>query len=431
MSWRDALRPGSFRGVAFEAHRHVERGRARGAHYVYPMRDRGWVEALGLDDDRLTLTAFVIGEDYMSRRDALRNALKEPGAGELIHPWLGPMTVVVDPSAGWTIEEDDRRGRMARFALSFLAADDQATYPSGATDGRAATDAAAAGLADDAPTIFGQRIDLSGAAIFLEDVGAVFETALSALDGVRAIAGGVNDLGDQLFAATIGVIARARASIEGALAIGDLPGAFAAYFDSISLLLGGPGRAETGDRLSGVRPPAKRPSVRRSGEAAGRAATALRIALDGIGAPPVGTGSDRLVANRGAALSAIELALLAQLARASVESDYDGHEKAISAMRDLDARIDLAIFREADRSDADDRVVRRLGDLRGAAREALLAAAVDLPRIERRRFGESLPTLAVAWRVHASTEGEADIIARNGIVHPLWAPASLEVRGAA
>ena len=100
-------------------------------------------------------------------------------------------------------------------------------------------------------------------------------------------------------------------------------------------------------------------------------------------------------------------------------------------MRDLDARIDLAIFREADRSDADDRVVRRLGDLRGAAREALLAAAVDLPRIERRRFGESLPTLAVAWRVHASTEGEADIIARNGIVHPLWAPASLEVRGAA
>ncbi|WP_313430917.1 DNA circularization N-terminal domain-containing protein [Pseudomonas sp.] len=116
-TWRDNLRPASFRGVPF----HVDSdsmpvGRRTQVH-EYPQRNEPLVEDLGRITREIKLAAFVIGEDFMLKRDALLNALDEAGAGDLIHPWYGRLTVT---ATGCSVSHERREGGMARFDLVFV-----------------------------------------------------------------------------------------------------------------------------------------------------------------------------------------------------------------------------------------------------------------------------------------------------------------------
>lgn len=126
-TWREELRPASFRGVPF----HVDSdsmpvGRRTQVH-EYPQRNEPLVEDLGRITREIKLAAFVIGEDYMRKRDALLNALDKPGAGDLIHPWYGRLTVT---ATGCSVSHERREGGMARFDLVFVEEGEKG-FPSG------------------------------------------------------------------------------------------------------------------------------------------------------------------------------------------------------------------------------------------------------------------------------------------------------------
>lgn len=126
-TWRDELRPASFRGVPF----HVDSdsmpvGRRTQVH-EYPQRDKPLVEDLGRVTREIKLAAFVIGEDFLIKRDALLNALDKPGAGELIHPWYGRLMVT---ATGCSVGHERREGGMARFDLVFVE-DGEKGFPAG------------------------------------------------------------------------------------------------------------------------------------------------------------------------------------------------------------------------------------------------------------------------------------------------------------
>lgn len=94
-TWRDSLLHASFRGVGFFiSSTAVPIGR-KGQLHEFPQRDEPYFESLGKQSQVHTVTAFIVGPDCFEQRDKLLQALEAPGAGELVHPWLGRMQVQV------------------------------------------------------------------------------------------------------------------------------------------------------------------------------------------------------------------------------------------------------------------------------------------------------------------------------------------------
>jgi len=117
MSWREQLMAASFRGVPFEATADDMTAGRRLQVYDYPMRDVPYVADLGRATREISVTAFVIGADYMTRRDALLAAIEAAGSGTLVHPWYGRLTVSVKDCR---VSHSNQEGGLCRFNLTFV-----------------------------------------------------------------------------------------------------------------------------------------------------------------------------------------------------------------------------------------------------------------------------------------------------------------------
>lgn len=121
MSWREKLRPASFRGVPFFVDdTSTSTGRKIQLH-EYPKRDLPYSEDLGKVSKSYAIRAFVVGEDCFEQRDALLDALEQEGGGTLVHPTLGTINV----KAGACRFSDARtQGGVVRFDLVFYPGDE-------------------------------------------------------------------------------------------------------------------------------------------------------------------------------------------------------------------------------------------------------------------------------------------------------------------
>jgi prophage DNA circulation protein len=149
-TWRDRLRPASFRGVPFYVAEAAGQYGRRYQHHEYPQRDVPWAEDLGRSQRRWELTGYVLGAHYMGTRDRLLTACETSGPGRLVHPYLGELQVVCDSVR---YRERNEEGGMCRFEISFVEPGTQ-----GAPDARRAAGAAirgaVRGLASDAIAAF-------------------------------------------------------------------------------------------------------------------------------------------------------------------------------------------------------------------------------------------------------------------------------------
>lgn len=84
--WPRTLRPASFRGVPFYVERdQVETGRRLVVH-EFPLKDAPYIEDLGRDTNKISVTAYVLGDDADNQEKALRQACEQRGAGTLSLP---------------------------------------------------------------------------------------------------------------------------------------------------------------------------------------------------------------------------------------------------------------------------------------------------------------------------------------------------------
>lgn len=117
--WKAGLRNASFRGVRFETRdRDLESGR-RIALHEYPKRDTPFPEDMGKATRRFSVDAYVIGDDYMSRRNQLVKACEREGAGSYVDHWGVSQRVVCESIR---LIETNQEGRMCRFRLDFIEA---------------------------------------------------------------------------------------------------------------------------------------------------------------------------------------------------------------------------------------------------------------------------------------------------------------------
>lgn len=115
--WRDRKQAASFRGVPFWVDTdNVPVGRRTQVH-EYPQRDQPYTEDMGRQTRKYRFSGFVVGDDCLSQRDRLLTALDKPGAGELVHPWFGRLTVTAGECE---VSHARDEGGMVRFALEFI-----------------------------------------------------------------------------------------------------------------------------------------------------------------------------------------------------------------------------------------------------------------------------------------------------------------------
>lgn len=107
------LLPGSYRGRTLHfLDASSEHGR-RVLEYLFPGVDAPAYDDFGLLPSILTIDALVIGDDYKAQVKSLQRAFETPGPGQLMHPWLGPMSVILEEPA--SIAFSVRELRVARI----------------------------------------------------------------------------------------------------------------------------------------------------------------------------------------------------------------------------------------------------------------------------------------------------------------------------
>lgn len=107
----------SYRGVPFFAPDTATEVGRRVAEHLFPGIDVASYDDHGLLPDIISLQGILIGDDYVAQAKALKAAFKKAGPATLVHPWEGPMTVIMVDTAEITF--DSKELRVARFVASF------------------------------------------------------------------------------------------------------------------------------------------------------------------------------------------------------------------------------------------------------------------------------------------------------------------------
>lgn len=411
--WRDNLKPGSFRGVPFlfdDARTSFGR---RTAIHEYPLRDKPYPEDLGRKYFQYNLDVYVLGPDnYMPKRDALIAALVKGGRGPLVHPLFG--TVQVKVTDAQQVSESTREGGIARFSLSFVedgplpvqaaAAASGAATTSAASSAQAASQAGFVAAFASGPSFvqLAAVADLNDALGQIQAIGAGLISDATALwswgQSVASIAG----IGLEIFAgvsgyaASIGALVARLSFLALPYAAGSTPG----WASQIALAGQRPAGSLTASQV----------------DAARLAQLALaRIAPSDPSLAPATPDLQIQADNQVALFALIAQAALIEASQAAVAMSFDSQDQAIAVRDALAQALDAAALATEDEATA-----QALDALRVAMVNDITAEAINLPLLITVTPPQTVPAVALAHRIYDDPSWDADIVSRNGVLHPLF-----------
>lgn len=396
MSWREQLRPGSFRGAPFLIESHGYKGGRRIALHQYPDRDTPWAEDLGRQARRYSLELFVLGPDYMVARDALREALEQAGAGTLVHPYLGMRSVVVDGE--FSLDETTREGGMARFRVPFAEAGEK-LEPKAATDTASALGGSAAATQAVLADSFASAFSVAALPQWVSD--AAVADQLSLVDQLRSLATQITTVPSQLLDWL-----NQAATLSGGLA---------------QLILSPAGLAnEIVSLMAGIQHIATQPIA-----AVNVYGNLLDWVPDSAPTPGYTPAREQVQANRsalqqlvqGAAVSAGASAVAATPAQSGATvQGFDSRDKSLGVRNQLTTAI------SDQQLSADAASYAALADLRVSLVRDMAQRAALLPRLVSFTPAAALPSVVIAWRLYADPERAGEIVQRNALAYPGFAP---------
>lgn len=171
---------GSFRNVPFYIlSEQKQSGGRRIVKREYPLRDTGGTNDLGRKLRERTFSACVIGNNAKTQADALIDALESPGAGELVHPDFGTVSVMVDSF-------DSRRNASELEYYEFTIT----VYP-------AATDSAPESQQDTASAVTAQKDSLFGS--LGDTLKDAWQTVQEGTAGATAVLDAVTGVLDDIY----------------------------------------------------------------------------------------------------------------------------------------------------------------------------------------------------------------------------------------
>lgn len=377
MNWTANLSPASWRGVAFSVQGRPETsGGRRDAEHEFIGRELPWIEDLGAKGRTLRIEGFVVGDDFMARRDQLLAACDEAGPGTLVHPFYGSLRV---NCRGWTCSDGDRH---AAITLNFTLCGD-ALRPTSTLDTSAVVASRADAAFESSVAILDETVNYSGA-------GFVLDSALEAVqDAARVIASGRSVLADPAgFAVSVAVLA-------------DMETTDLVQVSSLGTALGGLIADGDADALD---------YDLRAGE--------LLALVESFGLPssPVRQTASRLTeyANGCAIANFCTAASVSELARSVSLVSPASASQALALRDQVTAAIDTVL------ETTDDEVFTSFSALRAATVADLASKAKLAPQVAavQPKLVDSVLTLAHRSDSSSTLSQAEDILARNNIRHP-------------
>lgn len=372
MGWRENYQQASFRGALFYVDTIDGTYGRRSVTHEYPDRDKPYTEDLGRKAREFTVSAYAVGSEYQSIRDALISACEAPGAGQLVHPYKGRMTVCC---TALTVRESRKDGGYCEFSITFVE-DGASTFPSAIINLVRST-AAAAGL-----TIEAARADFLD--VFLIPKLPQF---------VR----------DELAAVTSLILNPLNSVINASNEFAD---GWTALQNDINDLIQQPDLLA--DRIiSSIR------RVTGGGNDAGSSSVYRQLTNIGATIPPVAvTTSTRQIQSNSqqALIDLTERVALACNCELAAGFAFDSYQAAEAERGLLLSEID-------DKSDTSpDDVYDSLLGLRTQIARAI--PAPGLPEIRTIRIRTTIPAIVQAYRLYGDASKADDLISRNQIRHP-------------
>ncbi len=388
MSWRDKLRPASWRGAAFEVEGTAGTFGRRTVRHEYPQRDTPAVEDLGRATRELRISAFVIGDDYMSRRDALIAAAEKPGPGILIHPYLGKMRVVCE---SFQLGEVQLEGRVAKLEFSFVEAG-ELSFPTG----KALTLGIVEGAADLVKTVakadFVDAFSLDGGPFLagkaLADVNAKLDEIGEALAAPGAVVASLS-----------AVVKKLDALKDDAEALLDTPAAFA---DSLQDLLADLGELASYEAILGDGDTGDDPLPNQT--------TPAEIQEED---------------NRSAMQRLYWRSALAGASLAVAATTFESYDDGVAARDKLTDRIAT----ESEVDDGSHAAYERLADLRTGVAEDMTDRVASLAKIRTTTVFAGA-ALVLAFELYGDRDRADEIVARNKIPNGAFLYGDLRVLSA-
>ncbi len=408
MNWRDRLLPASFRGVGFWIDQAKTPVGRKGQLHEYPQRDLPFFEDLGQQAKTHDLTAFIIGADCLEQRDKLLQAL-EQGSGELVHPWLGRLQVKVGECDMTHTRQD---GGMVTFSLKFYP-DRPLPFPTA--------------------TVSTQKVLLIKAEGLLGSAVARFEQAMTLIKaariGIANLRNSLTGVYDVIKEQLKPLIAQYKQITELVRAVKELPKEVAAEFKGL---------------LGDIK---ELKAFAKEGYRGVIADVSQQIeAIRKADAPKITTGKDTNAAAQAMA-NLVQDTLIVKVAqwvasmpvastpvKLSSTPSLDQQSKQPVSRQEVPVMDDLQTLQKAlnevlqmAQDKAEPGHYQAIGDLKEALNGHFKAVASSGVRLVSKTFQETFPALVVAYQQFGDATRVTEVIQRNGLSHPGYAPNEVKV----
>jgi prophage DNA circulation protein len=392
MSWRESLRKASFRGVEFHVdNADTDFGR-RNVIHEYPLRDVPYAEDMGKKAREINIRAYVIGEDFIARGDALMAAIEKYNTpGTLVHPRLGSIVVTPKPCRhGYSKNE----GGIEYFDLVFIEYGENKN-PETTVDTQSKVKSAASNLQDAAKEVFGQIFGVQNLPDFVTE--SATSQSLTMANQIQTAAGLKQRDSD---AATV------------------LVGSITTFKANLSEIIQDPTQwsAEASTLIDGIQ------TVYPSAKDAYVAYVSL---LDyGEDLTPVQTTTatrEQEAKNQEAIIRFVRRSALVGMAQAVSNMSFESYNDAVKVREDVAQWMDdeLVVIGGSD----EDAVFLTLQSLRAAVISDITSRAGTLKKVKQVVNQKTIPALAMAYDLFEDVAQESDLIARNKVRHPGFMPA--------
>ncbi len=404
-TWREQLQPASFRGVRFEVDSDSSPAGRRTQTHEFVQRDQPFVEDLGRQTREFKFSAFVIGADCYTKRDALLAVLDKPGPGELVHPQFGKLNVTAGDCA---VSHERREGGMVRFDLVFIEAGEKG-FPVGTPNTSRQLVKAKRGLLDMAADKFTKAMALVNAGrakmTALQNALAVpFNMAQGYFGEAMRAVGSVTSFADKLIGTPAGFLGLFSSLGGGA---SGLFSRFSSYGGTLQSLLG---KSRSARELSSSYAYAGDSTTRQVAVAAQRLvrdAVLVQIA-DEAAAMPVPAAPLPPPATP---------ALDQQVAQPIDRPDVPVTADVLAVRAEVDAAFWAAALDEADH----DRFEQLEATRKALYRHLTAVAAAGVKLVEVKPTAQ-VPALVLAYRRFGDASRAGEIVTRNRIRHPGFVP---------
>lgn len=399
-------RKASFRGVEFNiTERSWSSGRRNHLH-EYPDKDTPFAEDLGKKAGNYPVTAFVIGDDYQSKRDALCKACTEKGPGELIHPDYGSLTVLCDSI---TVREVHSAQRMATIELIFIEAGAQA-IPETSIDLSDSVLSSASDMMAAAKNDFLSGFSLSeGVAGLTSLVGNIADVANDAIDAIGSGLEYAEDMAGDLTGAMNKLVDAATSAAElknSAERFLNMPSELASRIDTVFSVVASMAGTKP-EAFATVRELASQSNASDNASTANEDARAEKLAMQHI---------EQLT----------KQVVVAKEAEVITKIEFDNAEDATTVLESFIDDVDeVELFEPVEPSSE---LMQALRNTKEVVVEYIREIILELPRMRTIQLPEKMPSLVLAYDLYEDLSRADEIESRNKIPYPAFVPSGKDLK---